>query len=68
MASFEIAIAMFGTNTQGDPEAAGDERLQLADCCRIFRHDVVLVKYRISLVASNENARSGPMQLAGQVG
>jgi len=37
-------------------------------------HDVdengkaALVKHRISLVTSNENTRSGPMQLGGQVG
>jgi len=43
-------------------------RQLVADCCRIVRHDLVLVKHRISLVTSNENARSGPMQLGGQVG
>ena len=33
----------------------------LADYCRIFRNDVVLVK-------CDENARSGPMQTGGQIG
>ena len=39
----------------------------LADCCRIFQHDLVLVKNPISLVSYDENARSVPVQFGGQV-
>ena len=38
----------------------------MADCTRILRHDVVLVKRRISLVTSNENARSATRADAAQ--
>ena len=39
----------------------------LADCCRIFQHDLVVVKNPISLVKCDENDRSGQMRLGGQI-
>ena len=40
---------------------------QLADCCQIFNHDIVLVKCLILLVRYDENARLVQAQFDGQV-
>lgn len=49
------------------PVGRNGQGRQLADCCQIFNHDIVLVKCLIALVRYDENARSAQAQFDGQV-